>query len=201
MNEKRAELVSALLDDELDGSVRQKIISDITGPEREELERFERYCLIGDAIRGESSVLAVSIAGRVHESLADEPVVLAPQRRTQRPWLKPVAGIAVAASVAVVAILAAPGLMTQQGGNVEPLQLAADTGRQATAGKPVLVAAGTDKSPLPVAQSPATARWQGLTPELEERLNRLVIEHHEFGGRTGINGPVPHIGLVSYGSR
>ena len=146
-------------------------------------------------------MLAVSIAGRVHDSLADEPVVLAPQRRKQRPWLKPVAGIAVAASVAVVAILAAPGLMTQQGGDVEPLQLAADTGRQVPAGKPVLVVAGTDQSPLPAAQTTATARWQGLTPELEERLNRLVIEHHEFGGRTGINGPVPHIGLVSYGSR
>jgi hypothetical protein len=44
-------------------------------------------------------------------------------------------------------------------------------------------------------------RWQALNQDLENRLNRLVIEHHEFGGRTGVNGPVPHIGLVSYGSR
>ena len=44
-------------------------------------------------------------------------------------------------------------------------------------------------------------RWQALNQDLENRLNRLVIEHHEFGGRTGINGPVPHIGLVSYGTR
>jgi hypothetical protein len=36
---------------------------------------------------------------------------------------------------------------------------------------------------------------------MAERLNRLVIEHHEFGGRTGINGPVAHIGLVNYAGR
>ena len=46
-------------------------------------------------------------------------------------------------------------------------------------------------------------QWRGFAEVWYQAsaLNRLVIEHHEFGGRTGINGPVPHIGLVSYGSR
>ena len=87
MNERHPELTSALLDGELDSKARQRFVSEITGPEPDELERFERYCLIGDAIRGESSVLAVSVARRVHESLADEPVVLAPARQASKPWL------------------------------------------------------------------------------------------------------------------
>jgi hypothetical protein len=40
-----------------------------------------------------------------------------------------------------------------------------------------------------------------VDPELQARLNRLVIEHHEFSGRTGIYGPVSHIGLVNYEGR
>ena len=55
--------------------------------------------------------------------------------------------------------------------------------------------------PAPAAEPAFVTKWEAIDRELEARLNRLVIEHHEFGGRTGINGPVPHIGLVSYGER
>jgi len=199
MNEINSELTSALVDGELDDAARQQILSAMTGPDREELERFGRYCLIGEAIRGEASPLGVSVADKVRESLADDPVVLAPPRRKQRPWLRPVAGFAVAASVAVVAVLVAPRLMTEPGVDAEPVQVAADLARPVT--RPVLVAAGAESPQGTTGKQPDGARWQGLTPELENRLNRLVIEHHEFGGRTGINGPVPHIGLASYGSR
>jgi len=77
MNEKQSELTSVLLDGELPPEAERKLIKAITGPEREELDRFGRYCLMGDVIRGESSVLAVSVAAKVHESLLDEPVALA----------------------------------------------------------------------------------------------------------------------------
>ena len=205
MNERHPELTSALLDGELDPEARKAFISAITGPEQEELARFERYCLIGDAIRGESSMLAVSVASRVHESLRDEPVVLAPAPRRSRPWLRPVAGVAVAASVAVAAVILAPQLMTQPQVDGEPVQLATELTRPPA--RPSLASAGVPdpragEGPQTADIRPATEpRWQGLTPALEDRLNRLVIEHHEFGGRTGINGPVPHIGLVSYGTR
>ena len=199
MNEKQSELTSVLLDGELPPEAERKLIKAITGPEREELDRFGRYCLMGDVIRGESSVLAVSVAAKVHESLLDEPVVLAPQRKRPSRWFRPVAGIAVAASVAVVAILVAPQLMTQTQDAAAPLPLVTNTGK--TTATPVLVAAGAANPQPSRGRIPVAGHWQGLTPDLEARLNRLVIEHHEFGGRTGINGPVPHIGLVSYGAR
>jgi len=201
MNERHSELTSALLDGELDPRAQLQFLSELTGPEREELERFERYCLIGDAIRGESTVLAVSVASKVHESLVDEPVVLAPSaRENSRAWLKPLAGVAVAASVAAVAIFVAPQLMTQPKVDDTPAQVATEVTPAVT--KSILVAAGsTSPQPAPAPKDAKGTRWRGLTPDLENRLNRLVIEHHEFGGRTGINGPVPHIGLVSYGAR
>ena len=200
MNDTRKELTSALLDGELDPDTQQRAISAMLDAGEQELERFGRYRLIGDMIRGESSVLATSVASRVRHSLIDEPVVLAPPRRQPRQWLRPVAGLAVAASVATAAVFVAPKLMTEPGVDAESesVQLAADA-RQLTV-SPVLVSAGAEKPKLPASRESTEKSWQALTPRLEDRLNRLVVEHHEFGGRTGINGPVPHIGLVSYGT-
>ncbi|MBT8428278.1 MAG: sigma-E factor negative regulatory protein [Gammaproteobacteria bacterium] len=198
MNDTKKELTSALLDGELDPDTQQRAISAMLDAGEQELERFGRYRLIGDTIRGESSVLATSVATRVRRSLMDEPVVLAPPRRQPRQWLRPVAGLAVAASVATAAVFVAPKLMTQPGVDAESVQLAADT--QTLTVSPVMVSAGAEKPKLPASREPTEKSWQALTPRLEDRLNRLVVEHHEFGGRTGINGPVPHIGLVSYGT-
>lgn len=198
MNDRETELTSALLDGELDPDTQRRAVSAVLDAGEQELERFGRYCLIGDVMRGESSVLAISVAEKVHQALVDEPVVLAPPRRQARPWLRPVAGLAVAASVATAAVFVAPQLLTPSGGETEPSRLAADV-RQLAA-SPVLVATGTPKPQALKTEATTEKRWQALTPKLEDRLNRLVIEHHEFGGRTGINGPVPHIGLVSYGT-
>ena len=57
MNDKQSELTSALLDGELDSDAQQRAISAILGAGRqEELDRFGRYRLIGDVMRGESPV-------------------------------------------------------------------------------------------------------------------------------------------------
>ena len=198
MNERDNELISALLDGELDPAAQQRTISGMLDAGKPGLDQFGRYRLIGDVIRGESTVEASSVVEKVRMALIDEPVVLAPPSTKPRPWLRPVAGLAVAASVATAAVLVAPQLMTQPGVGTESVQVAADASNRTPS--PLLVAAGTATPTDPQSSEKAEKRWQALTPSLEERLNRLVIEHHEFGGRTGVNGPVPHIGLVSYGA-
>ncbi len=196
MKQKTADMTSALLDDELDPETRQQVISAMLNGEGEELERFGRYRLIGDVMRGESSVLASSVTEEVRLALADEPVVLAPRPPRPVRWLRPAVGIAVAASVAAAAIYVASPVLTSTGVDAESVQLA--SGGSGPGMAPVLVAA----QPAPdTPQGPQERRWRALNRDLEARLNRLVIEHQEFGGRTGLNGPVPHIGLVSYGTR
>lgn len=193
MKQTTTDLTSALLDGELDPETQQRVISAMLDSGRDEVERFARYGLVGDVIRGESSVLATSVADRVHQALAEEPVVLSPRPRRSSRWLRPVAGLAVAASVASAAIFLAPQVMTTSDAVPGSAQVAAN--QTPTAVAPALVAAR--ETPVPS----ETARWHALNKNLEARLNRLVIEHQEFGGRTGVNGPVPHIGLVSYGRR
>jgi hypothetical protein len=80
------------------------------------------------------------------------------------------------------------------------MQLAAAGPEQATL-QPTLAAATAPASSRAPGATRSGVRWQALNTDLEERLNRLVIEHHEFGGRTGIHGPVPHIVFADYGER
>jgi len=192
-------LASALLDGELDRSAQQAVISASLAAGDEEMQRFGRYCLIGEVMRGESAVLALQVSARVGEALQVEPAILAPRPRA-REWLRPAAGLAVAASVATLAIVLAPQLLTSSEELTQPMQLAA-TSPERSSLQPSLVAATAPAESQRPGATGSGVRWQALNADLEERLNRLVIEHHEFGGRTGIHGPVPHIGFANYGDR
>jgi sigma-E factor negative regulatory protein RseA len=199
MNRDLNEQMSALLDGELKRDEQDRVVSRMIEDDQAQLDRFGRYRLIGDIMRGESTVMAASMRSRVSQALADEPTVLAPRAAPPR-WAKPAAGLAVAASVAVAAIAVAPSFLQQpefaDGGAV----IASADAPQPPAPSPVLSMASPGA--LNVASSaPVNAQWQTLDADLGARLNRLVIEHHEFGGRTGINGPVSHIGLVNYAGR
>ena len=197
MDKKLAELSSALLDGELDAASQDDVVSSLLKDKPEALAVFARYRLIGDTLRGESPVDASTVAETVRGALREEPVVLAPAQRRSPRWLRPAAGAALAASVATAAILIAPGMMTSPTDGSMP-QIVAE------ASKPRPPATLVAERPAVVAERPSDAsagRWQALDPALQARLNRLVIEHHEFAGRTGLNGPVSHVGLVNYDGR
>jgi hypothetical protein len=108
------------------------------------------------------------------------------------------AGLAVAASVAAAAVVVVPQFLGQPSGLGSGATVA--SAPTTVIGRPAdrLMPVSAGSSDVRTAQTP---RWQTMDPALGERLNRLVIEHHEFGGRTGINGPVAHIGLVNYAGR
>ena len=204
MNNKQDELISALLDDELDYDASQRAISGLLDSGQDGMDRFARYRLIGDVMRGESAVLAGSVATRVSQALRDEPPVLAPRPRAhQRPrrWARPAAGLAIAASVAAAAIMVAPQLMTRPGEPGQPMQLAADVQHRDATPATLVAAGGSQADARPVEVAETQLRWPARNQEASERFDRLMMEHREFGGRTGVNGPVQHIGFVSYDAR
>jgi sigma-E factor negative regulatory protein RseA len=199
MNEQQAEELSALLDGELDPAQTEQVARRLSIADSEVLDTFGRYRFIGDAMRGEAGMVATGIADRVRTQLADEPTILAPRSRVPT-WLRPAAGVAIAASVAASAVLVAPQLMqvpsAAGGGEIQQL---AQTPAPAMA--PTLVAGQSETVAVAEPASAPAGNWRALNNDVQQRLNRLVIEHQEFGGRSGINGPVPHIGLVSYDRR
>ena len=81
------------------------------------------------------------------------------------------------------------------------MQLAADTQHRDVRRRRSVAAGGSQvmpgplRSPKPAAlASPAIRRCRALRPPDDGTS-------HEFGGRTGVNGPVQHIGFVSYDAR
>lgn len=189
MSKDPKEQLSALLDQELDPG-------QLTGLSRRIADSddlrgvWDRYHLIGDVMRGEGVRIAGrSVADAVRERIQSEPPILAipKPRAPARPearWLKPAAGAALAASVAVVAVYSLPRL----------------TGSVPEAGAPIQVA----QAPVPIdAEAPhrSGTHWKNLTqPQLESRLNRYLVNHSEYASPGGMNGMLPYTSFVGYDS-
>jgi sigma-E factor negative regulatory protein RseA len=112
MSEQIREQVSAFLDGELPSSETELLLKRLTR-DAELRESFGRYALIGEALRGaghraDRSPLSRGFAAGLNAAIdgGAAPAAL-PAMRTRAPrWWRPVAGAAVAASVAAVAVVA-----------------------------------------------------------------------------------------------
>lgn len=87
--QREDDILSALLDGELDDETARMVLKRLT-PGSTERDRFREYSLIGDTLRGLPHDMP-DLTDRVMAALADEPTVLAPMRKTssRRPalWL------------------------------------------------------------------------------------------------------------------
>ncbi|MGA2342899.1 MAG: sigma-E factor negative regulatory protein [Steroidobacteraceae bacterium] len=108
MSDQIREQVSAFLDGELPDSETELLLKRLTR-DAELREGFGRYALIGETLRGASRApVSRGFAARVNRAIDGEPATAIPQtlRAAQGRWWKPVAGAAVAAGVAAVAVVA-----------------------------------------------------------------------------------------------
>ncbi len=108
MSEQIREQVSAFLDGELPNTETELLLKRLTR-DGELRESFGRYALIGEALRGGGSpILTRGFASRVNHAIDGEPAQAAAQAQQARAprWWRPLAGVAVAAGVATVAIVA-----------------------------------------------------------------------------------------------
>lgn len=184
MSDDKLEGYSALLDGESAPLDEKRLLSELAD-DPQSRARLGRYSLIAEGLRGEPvRVDALSVADVVRERLQREPVILAPPQRSKptRPaWWQPAAGIAIAASVALVAVGLMPRLLSESpDAGSAPVQVVG-----VPAAQPVLVS------------SPGT-HWSQSRPEQESRLNRYLAEHNEFATQGGLPGIVPYATFVSY---
>lgn len=110
MNEELDSQLSAMFDDELPAAECELLARRLSRDEQLKA-RWGRYAVIGAAIRAERGVrLNAGLAGRVSQVISTEPTLgtanpVPRARRGLSGWWQPAAGIAVAASVATLAIL------------------------------------------------------------------------------------------------
>lgn len=108
MSDQIREQVSAFLDGELPSSETELLLKRLTR-DAELRQSFGRYALIGETLRGGSNAsLSLTFAARVNRAIDGEPAMPGLQTLRARPlrWWRPIAGTAVAAGVAAVAVVA-----------------------------------------------------------------------------------------------
>ena len=108
MSDQIREQVSAFLDGELPDSETELLLKRLTR-DAELREGFGRYALIGETLRGASRApVSRGFAARVNRAIDGEPAPAIPQtlRAAQGRWWKSIGGVAAAAGVAAVAVVA-----------------------------------------------------------------------------------------------
>jgi sigma-E factor negative regulatory protein RseA len=184
MNDKVNEQLSSMVDDELPGSEQEFLLRRLQ--QDDELQgTWSRYHLIGEAMRQHISSTSkhdladrVSAAIRLESPGGQEESETAPRRKS---FFKPVAGLAVAASVAMMAIVGVKNL-TQTS---EPVN-----------GLPQL--AKTSTSDLKRVQH--GTRWNLSRPEVESKLNGYLVNHNEHVNSTNLQGIMHYARIAGYDS-
>ena len=112
MSEKTREHISSLMDGEVSAETSRFLLRRL-GSDADLSATWARYHLVRDCLRHDDGNLHGSdLCQRVNRALQDEPAVRGGMRLGRR-WLRPVAGGAIAAAVALMAVMAVdPGQRT-----------------------------------------------------------------------------------------
>ena len=183
MSEQQRQHISALVDGEIDPALMDATISALeANPELG--AAWERYHLIGSALRGEGVTTGCrDIAARVRAQLESEPVPMAPARprRERSSRLGPFLGAALAASAAFFAVFAVPELFGPQRVGVAPPETVA-----------VVIPPRRFQLDAP------GPRWHLAQPALESKLDRFLVNHQAHSPSSGIKGFFPYATVVGY---
>ena len=188
---KRKEKISAFLDDDMH---RDELMSFSLSAEEDDAKVALRYQMFGDALRGEMSESSfVDVSHAVREALADENIAdqMDAVMSTARPessvseksgffdlsaWFKPVAGMAVAASVAVVMVVTV-------------------TGQDDFGGSPVATNVETSPAVQPAVQLAAEGK---VIDNKATDLDPYINQHLEFATQDALQGRLPYVRAVSF---
>ncbi|MDE2088860.1 MAG: sigma-E factor negative regulatory protein [Gammaproteobacteria bacterium] len=187
MSDKITEQLSAWMDGELIDAEKGLLIKRLE--QNSELRGcWARYHTISDAV-GRKLPLAMDrcFAARVMEAIGNEPDVKMAAGRSRSgstlPFLKPAAGLMIAASVAAIAIL-----------SVQPVT------RQVTS-PAVQAPASAPKLYAQLTPSAARTPWNRPPPETASRLNNYLINHSEYAAMTSMQGMLPYVRIAGYEPR
>jgi sigma-E factor negative regulatory protein RseA len=182
MSTESREHLSCLMDGEISRETGRFLVRRL-GSDEELSATWARYHLVRDCLRQqEGGYAALGLSGRVRRAIDDE-AAGKPAAARAISWLKPAAGLAVAASVALLAIVAVgPGGQNLQGPGENP---AAETLAESFTSPQAL-------TPPPPTQQASLAGQTGG----ENRMNAYLLRHYQATGSTGGKGFVTFVPIV-----
>jgi sigma-E factor negative regulatory protein RseA len=180
MTDRIREQLSAFLDGELPEAETTLLLKRL---ERDEDLKgtLSRYSLIGAVMRTDGDMPAAHhVAARVRAAIADEPS-FGPRRAP--PWLRPAAGLAVAASVALATVLLLPRWMPGGPGTAPDTLVAAAPSTVATTAQPeagvVPVVVAADDEPVATYTTPPLAADTAVALP-SAQLASYLVAHSEY---------------------
>jgi len=183
------EEISALVDGELShGDVRP--LAHRLQQDQELMQCWQRYHLISDAMRNKlPRRVCCDLTSRISQAISSEPIhhVSFRRRAFNHSFLKPMAGFALAASVAAVAYLGV------QSGFDTPAPAMVTTAAVAPA---AIQASAAVPAPQKVAQHGKADQ----PPALESKLNDYLLSHNEFAPAAVKQSLLSHVRVVGYES-
>lgn len=183
MSDQQREHLSALVDGEIDEELLGPTVSAMSASP-ELAATWERYHLIGGALRGEMARLEYrGIAEGVQARIVHDPLPTpTPFRRANRPSrMSPFLGAALAASAAFFAVFAVPQLFEPS--PAQPAQT---------------VALKAPMSPQRFELSAPRQRWHLDEPALQSKLDRFLVNHQAYAPSSRFKGFLPYATVVGY---
>ncbi len=184
MSEQIREQLSALYDGELPAQ-EQALLLERIARDPELRARWTRYQLIGDGLRNNLPAhIDLGLADRVMREIEGLPAPQPVRAAAATRLLKPLAGLAVAASVAVVAVLAVQQLRAPAPGAVAQV-------------------AALQSAPPETYDRVPGIRWQAppgsvQARQVDNRLNEYLVNHSEYAASGGVQGMPPYVRIVGY---
>lgn len=208
-DERRRELLSALMDGETsEHELRQALRA--TEDDAALAATWRRWHLAQSALRGDRQTfsgvdLRSAIAARLDEPAAAGGVTLPAHAERNTPaWLKPLASVAVAASITVATVFAwqafqpAPSALT---GGQDVASAATASEPRVALGPMVMVREDGEELVMPVAAAASASSSSAFVSEsptaAQDRINAYMARHAQAAGAANARGLSPYARVVS----
>jgi sigma-E factor negative regulatory protein RseA len=184
MSKESREHLSSLMDGEVNRETGRFLVRRL-GADKELRATWTRYHLIRDYLRHQEGQFAEDdLSSRVRAAICDEPPVSKPGHWSDS-WLKPAAGVAVAASVAMIAVLA-----VSNGNQTGPGSF--NQGDSQTAAVESFTSPNINA--MPTISQPVNL--SGRSSESNQKMNSYLLKHYQVTGSAGGKGFVSFVPIV-----
>lgn len=204
----RDEQLSAFFDDALNEDERNDFLHDLKQNPVADAEKNFRYNLIADVMRNDVDVTSfMDISAAVHRAIdAEETYGLVPENKKSgagrrfdfSSWLRPLSGMAIAASVAMVTVVA---FRTVEMQSVVPAnQLATDTQTQ----QQYIQSADIVPVNVDLVRQLRVVSVDGDQPDSAlraQQLNEYLMNHSGYASQNTVQGMMPYVRVASHGSQ
>lgn len=206
---KRDEQLSALLDNALDAQQLQAFMQDLKRDPVADAETAQRYRLMGDAMRDEidqSSFMDISAAvSRAIERETAHGAEAAPARTAfnlgalLNAWFKPLAGVSVAASVAVVTLLTFNSInQSPDAANPAQQQMALST---VNGDAPATQLQRVNPEIARNVRLASTVDPAQKSAQQQKQLNIYMLQHSSYASQATLQGMMPYVRAADVKSR